>query len=246
LIAVSETEPTAESDERTALPSGVFFDTIRRLAGGRVLVVGTPDCSLVSAATEAGVTLEIASLPTSSESSTLPDLEHLRYVPESFDGVIVLTGLERFASPSVVFERARLWLRADGTLLVGGWDMGSLPARLRQGAWIRIRSHGAHYLMSLAAIRRYAARYGFYVGAVRTCAQVRDVASSVAGSDSPSWLIEVVTAPLALVSSVFGMGPLVVVRLSKGSLTTTRAIRVDNEAEAKRAQGLAPAMFTGD
>lgn len=236
---------TAEgnAERRFSLPTDVLAEAIRHMPGGRVLLLGPPTQELLNVAREGGVVLETPSVDAIGQRPTPPALDHLRYMPETFDGVVATEGLEWFDAPSLVFERSRLWLRPGGTLLVGAWDIHSLPARLRRRSWIRLRATGAHHLMSLDAIRRYAARYGFYIGAVKTRASARDVASSIAGTLSPSWLTEMATLPIALASIAFGMGPLVIVRLSKGGLST-RTIRLDTEAE--NAQGLAPAMYVGE
>lgn len=244
LISLSSSENGPATARRLALPTRIIAESVRRLGGGQVLLLGPPNEEVVQAARESGVSLTIPSVDIPGASFTPPSLENLRYMPESFDGVVATEAIEWFDFPSLVFERSRLWLRPAGMLLVGAWDIRSLPARLRRGSWIRLRANGAHYLMSLDAVRRYAARYGFYIGTVRTQAHTRDVASSLTGNASPSWFTEMASVPIALVSALMGMGPLVVVRLSKGGLSA-RTIRLDTEAESKSAPGLAPAMFVG-
>lgn len=244
LIALALEESDGTAAHRFALPPAVVSDGIRRLGGGRVLLLGPPDQEIVKAAQDIGVELVTPSVDALGASHRPPDLENLRYAPESFDGVMATEGLEWFDSPSLVFERSRLWLRPAGTLVVGAWDIRSLPARLRRRSWMRLRCDGAHHLMSLNAIRRYAARYGFYIGAVQTRTDTHDVASSVTGNTSPSWFTEMATAPIALASALFGMGPLAIVRLSKGGLSA-RTIRLNSESESKNAPGLAPAMYVG-
>ncbi len=244
LIVLPSDTANPATTRQLALPTQIIVESIRRLGGGNVLLLGPPNDAIVQAARESGVTLTTPSVDALGTSLVPPSLENLRYMPESFDGVIATEAIEWFDFPSLVFERSRLWLRPAGTLLVGAWDIRSLPARLRRRSWIRLRTNGAHYLMSLDAVRRYAARYGFYIGTVSTRAHTRDVASSLTGNAAPSWFTEIVTVPIALASALLGMGPLVVVRLSKGGLSA-RTIRLDNEAEAKSSPGLAPAMFVG-
>jgi hypothetical protein len=245
LITLGNPDSTTDQFPRFAIPVESLVNAMKGMAGARVLVLGPIDDEFRQRASEADVVLETIPTGPPDLPSRPPALENLRFLPETFDAVIATAGLEWFESPSLIFERSRLWLRAGGILLVGAWDMRSLPARLRRKTWMRLRSAGAHYLMSLSAIRRYAARYGYYIGAVRTKSRARDIAASITGNNEPTLVSEVASTPLAFVSTILGMGPMVIVQLSKGGLST-RAVRLDTETESKSAPGLAPAMFVAD
>jgi SAM-dependent methyltransferase len=252
LVAIVHAKGT-KLDGGARIPQELLAEAVRRGANGRlekILVLGEPEEVLLQAASEAGALIRTLSdtLQQNGEKEELVapsgSLEGARFPLDEFDMILSPHGLERYPSPSLLFERSRLWLRPGGVLLVGAWNFNSLPARLRPKSWMRQHTSGAAHLLGLDTIRRYATRNGFIIGSIRTRSHTRDVAAVVTGGSEPSWFAEMAAAPLALASSMFGMGVLVVVGMSKGSLTT-RAILLNTEAESESesASGLAPAMY---
>ncbi len=212
-----------------------------------VLIIGTPSAAVVQAAMAVGAHLTALVDPGSGQipnvSTVEWSLDAASFPPERFDLILCLRGLESFPVPSRLFDRARFWLRPTGSLLVGALNLDSLPARLRRRNWLLRYAAGAEHMLSLETIKGYAKRYGFGIKSVRTRSHTDEVASIITGSDNPSWLMSMASAPLALAASMLGMGVLAVVEMIKEGYAV-RPLRRELEESAEGSPGLAPALYT--
>jgi hypothetical protein len=163
------------------------------------------------------------------------------FLPEQFDLIICARSIESFDSPSLLFEKARLWLAAGGTLLIGGMNRGSLPARLWRDNWMRAHAAGAQHLLDTDNLRGYADRFGYEVKRLRMHSSLRDV-TRVVGVDSG--VLETLLAPIALTANLLNMGDTFVATLVKGG-SAVRPLTRRADKEEERSPSLAPAMYSG-
>jgi hypothetical protein len=98
-------------------------------------------------------------------------------------------------------------------------------------------------MLGLDTVKGYAGRYGFGIKSVRTRSHTDEVAAIITGSEHPSWLMSMASAPLALAASTFGMGVMVVVEMTREGLAV-RPLRREVEEGVEGAPGLAPALYT--
>lgn len=241
--------PRLEGHIRHDLPQNLVINAMRSVRrDGSVLVIGTPTVAMAEAGTALGVAMTALVEPGSGTVPGVPtqewSLDAASFPPDRFDLILCLRGLELFPVPSLLFDRARFWLRPGGTLLVGALNFESLPARLRRRNWLMRYAAGAEHMLSLGTVKGYADRYGFGIKSVRTRSHTDEVASIITGSDHPSWLMSMASAPLALAASAFGMGVLVVVEMTRDGFAV-RPLRRELEEAVEGAPGLAPALYTG-
>ncbi len=227
----------------------MICEELQRYGGGRaVLVIGAPSEAVVSAAREAGAALTALLPPGQAAPAGInargASLESAVFPPDSFHLIIVPRGLDGLGSPSLVFDRARLWLVPGGRLLAGALNYDGLPARLRRRSWLQRYAPTAEHMFTPSVLRDYARRFGFQVSSIRSRAHTRDVAAAMLRNPAPNWAAEMAVAPIALAASAFGMGIMIVAEMRREQLVTRPLLRSAEEA-AEAAPGLAPALYTG-
>jgi|GEM_PF-2166860 len=247
-IPHADTGPRRGLAPRCELPEDLALAAIRELGRDRsMLVIGIPSTAMVMEAETAGVPMVALVEPGSGQIPLVRtqewSLEGAAFPPDRFDFILCLHGLESFPAPSLLFDRARCWLRPGGTLMVGTLNFESLPARIRRQNWLQRYAPGAEHILSLDTLKGYAERYGLAIRSVRTRSRLDEVASIITGSERPSWLMSMAAAPLTLATSLLGMGVLIVVEMAREGLAQ-RPLRREPEEEMEGSPGLAPALYT--
>jgi hypothetical protein len=165
------------------------------------------------------------------------------FLPDQFDLIVCARSLESLPSPSLLFEKSRLWLTAGGILMVGGVNRGSLSARIWRKPWLKAHIPGAEHLLDSDNVKGYADRYGYEVKALR----MRSTRTQVAGlayGNHISAASRAMVAPVALLANLLNMGDCFTAVLIKGG-AAVRPLPSIIGKEEERAAGLAPALYTG-
>ena len=209
-------------------------------AGARsVLLVGAASLPLAPIARAAG--FQVTALVEQGTPSPAPDvvlyegtIDNAPFLRDQFDVVVCAGGLESFRSPANFLEKMRLWLVAEGALLLGGMNWRSFSARMRQRAWLRRYASGACFLLTPSTIRSYADRYGF---------DVQTIATRSVSSQPGAPFLQLALLPLIVVTDAFRMGDAMeIVLIKRGVAVRPMMGRVEENAE--QSPGLAPALYT--
>ncbi|HVZ38318.1 MAG TPA: methyltransferase domain-containing protein [Candidatus Kapabacteria bacterium] len=251
LISIAHDEPRPAAGTMSSVPPALQREALRSLLGRSspsVLVLGEPAPSLVGEAAEMGIALsalvEPGHAPIDGVRTFAWSLEGAAFAAESFDCIIDAVGLERYPAPSLLFDRARRWLNPGGRLIVAALNASSLPARLNRRSWLHRFAEEARHLFTPPVLGEYASRFGFNVASVQSRSAIRDVAASIFGTREPGIVATVTAAPVALASSLFGMGLVILMELTNDGYAVRPVVRkAENAMEG--AQGLAPALYTG-
>ncbi|MBS1912429.1 MAG: methyltransferase domain-containing protein [Bacteroidetes bacterium] len=250
-IAHDEAERRTAASTTSSVPLTLQREALRSLLGRpfpSALVLGEPDRALIAEAAEMGIALsalvEPGHSPIDGVRTFAWSLEGAAFAAESFDCIINTVGLERYPTPSRLFDRARRWLNPGGRLLVVALNASSLPARLNRRSWLTRFAEDAQHLFTPPVLGEYASRFGFNVASVQSRSAVREVAASIFGAREPGIAATVTAAPVALASSLFGMGLVIVMELTNDGYAVRPVVR-KAESAMEGAPGLAPALYTG-
>jgi hypothetical protein len=219
---------------------GILKRALERSArsGARsVLLVGAASMPLAAVARQAGMqvtSIVDAGTAAPADATTYEmSIETAPFIRDQFDVIVCAGGLESFSSPASFLEKTRIWLVSGGALLLGGMNWRSLPARMRQSAWLRRYAAGAWHLLTPATIRNYADRYGYEVETIAT--------RSSSSTGAP--FLQLALLPLIVLGDAFRMGDEIdVVLIKRGVAVRPLLQRVEEDVE--QAPGLAPALYT--
>jgi hypothetical protein len=170
-------------------------------------------------------------------------IESAAYISEHFDLIVVSGGLESFPAPSVLFDKARIWLKTEGALLASGANYRSLAARLWKGNWMGRYAGGATHLFTPDTLRKYAARGGFQVRSIEARSTPGLLAELASGTAEPPLLLDALLSPISLASNILNAGDEICMVLQKQGAAVVPIKKI--AAERDEAPGLAPAMYTG-
>lgn len=169
-------------------------------------------------------------------------IEQAALIPDLFD-LIVADITAQPIPPSLLLQKARLWLKPERDLLLLADNSASLVATFWRRAWMTQRGAGLTHLLTSHHLERYAGRSGFQVRWLRTVSIADAVAEVIAKGNRPSHATNAIAHVVAGVARLVSAGEMVAAQFQKRG---TAPIPLHKSlAERDQATGLAHAMYVG-
>ena len=178
------TRPEIDAVPRRDRRAGKILDAVRAELGDRtgpvsLLDVGCSSGVFMVAARARGFNVQgVEPAPRaakSAEAAGFPvycgTLEQAAFPDRSFDAITVLEVIEHLRDPVGLLRECRRILKADGVLVIGTGNAGSLTVRVLGTDWdyLQVRRHGGHVsFFSPRSIQVLAQKTGFAVARIRT------------------------------------------------------------------------------
>ncbi|MCC7438617.1 MAG: hypothetical protein IT211_09010 [Armatimonadetes bacterium] len=169
-------------------------------------------------------------------------IEQAAFIPDLFD-LVVADITAQPIPPSLLLQKARLWLKPEHALLLLADNSASLVATLWRRTWMAQRGASLTHLLTSHHLERYAGRSGFHLRWLRTVSLADSVAEVIAKGNRTNHATNAIAHLVAGVARLVSAGELVAAQLEKRG---TAPIPLHKSlAERDQAPGLAHAMYVG-
>lgn len=169
-------------------------------------------------------------------------IEQAAFIPDLFD-LVVADITAQPIPPSLLLQKARLWLKPERTLLLLADNSVSLLANIWRRAWMEQRGASLTHLLTSHHLERYAGRSGFEVRWLRTVSSAEGIAGVIAQGNQPTVATKALAYVVAGVSRLVSAGEVMLAQLEKrgpAQIPLHKPL-----AERDQSPGLAHAMYVG-
>lgn len=169
-------------------------------------------------------------------------IEQAAFIPDLFD-LIVADITTQPIPPSLLLQKARLWLKPERTLLLLADNSASLLANIWRRAWMKKRGASLTHLLTSHHLERYAGRSGFEVRWLRTVSSAERVAEVMTQGNQPTIATKAIAYAVAGASRLVSAGEVMLAQLEKrgpAHIPLHKPL-----AERDQSPGLAHAMYVG-
>ncbi|MBK8912744.1 MAG: hypothetical protein IPM61_15645 [Chlorobi bacterium] len=169
-------------------------------------------------------------------------IEQAAFIPDLFD-VVVADVTAQPIPPSLLLQKARLWLKPGRSLLLVADNSASLLSAIWRRSWMGQRGASLTHLLTSHHLERYATRSGFAVRRLRTVALPEGIAQVIARGNKPSIAVRSIGHLLAGIARLASAGEVLLAELEKHG--TAQIPLHKPAAERDQSPGLAHAMYAG-
>lgn len=169
-------------------------------------------------------------------------IEQAAFIPDLFD-LVVADITTQPIPPSLLLQKARLWLKPERTLLLLADNSASLLANIWRRAWMMQRGASLTHLLTSHHLERYAGRSGFEVRWLRTVSSAAGIAEVITQGNQPTVATKAIGYVVAGVSRLVSAGEIMLAQLEKrgpAQIPLHKPL-----AERDQSPGLAHAMYVG-